>query len=157
MRRAARSRSQVWSEKAGPGPVRRALRGNAEPRFAGEADRGGDVGLALRYRDQRRLRVEREVEAEAGVVPAGVPRREQLAVEQLAEVDDLALLRRHHGNLPGPARITRQARMAGLSTASPLPISTSLTIAGGNSPCAATPGSASRRAASSAGFPIAPR
>jgi hypothetical protein len=43
------------------------------------------------------------------------------------------------------------------STASPVPIKTSLTIAGGKSPCEEMPGSASRQAARAAGSPISPR
>ena len=50
-----------------------------------------------------------------------------------------------------------QLTMLGLSTVSPRPMNSSLTIAGGKRPWAATPGSASSRAASSAGSPIGPR
>ncbi len=79
-----------------------------------------------------------------------------LAAEQLAHLPR-ALLEVVDELLFAGDGIGHQLTMLGLSTSSPRPMKSSLTIEGGKRPWAATPGSASRRAASSAGSAIGPR
>ncbi len=121
-----------------------ALAGDAQVVLGGEADRLGDVVGALDEGDRLGALVGGEVPGEAHLVPVGIARGGDAAGDrQPGEVT-------HLDPFLGQLSVKR-------STVLPAPTSTALTISGGKRPWAATPGSASSRAASSAGSSISPR
>ncbi len=134
--------------RQGRGAVAGALAGDLEAVLGGEADGRGDVLGALDEGDGDRPLVGGEVPGQPRLVPVGVGGGGDPADDrQPGEVGQWSLLEESAKDQFNVKRFT----------ASPSPTSTSLTISAGKRPCAATPGSASRRAARVAGSPISPR